>query len=136
MMRFTDCVPNDRHAVTDHRQPAWIRLRARHLFATRKEAGGPGLVTWFNWGAVWSGSLSQQRRLQLFLLSSPKIHFRLQISSCVLLYLVSVSLFPPSSTVCSTQPAGRSEASEPAAARRQQRHERGGGGGERKEVSL
>lgn len=39
----------------------------------------------------------------------------------------------PLNAVCSTQPAGRSEGSEPAAARRQQRHSRGGEG---KEVSL
>lgn len=39
----------------------------------------------------------------------------------------------PLNAVCSTQPAGRSEGSEPAAARRQQRHSRGGEG---EEVSL
>ena len=45
--------------------------RARHLVTMRKNAGQLGSGYLVNWTAVWSGSLSQQRWLQLALLSSP-----------------------------------------------------------------
>lgn len=91
----------------------------------RKESGSAGFGYLVNWTAVWSGSPSLQRRLQLFLFFFPPLSFFLSLKSTVGALQVRIrsrvppfrsAVLParvspglPFSAVCSTQPAGRAE---------------------------